>query len=376
MNRSVREVIELATMRSRAVLVVAWTLLAQVAAAPAAGQEPHAVRPPNLRDHVAYRAPLGPRIDGHLNETSWQLAKWTEPFVDIEDASRPGPLLTRVKLLWDDEHLYVGADLVEPHVWGALTKRDTTLYLDNDFEIFLDPDGDAHAYYELEINALGTVWDLMLTKPYRDQGSPISGWDIPGLQSAVQVRGTVNDPSDEDSGWSVELAIPWSALTEQQAPRPGDQWRANFSRVQWPLVVTDSGYRKVVDETTGRPVREQNWVWSAQGAVNMHMPERWGFVQFSQIVVGRGREAFVPPADLGVRWALWEIYHAQRAYRREHEGYAANLAELGMPSLVLPDGSALAVTLEVNDEGFEASAAGAGEDFVWHIRHDGRIWKP
>jgi len=41
------------------------------------------------------------------------------------------------------------------------------IFHDNDFEVFLDPDGDNWMYYEIEVNAAGQVWDLMLVKPYR-----------------------------------------------------------------------------------------------------------------------------------------------------------------------------------------------------------------
>ena len=95
-------------------------------------------------------------------------------------------------MLWDDTYLYVGALLEEPHVWGTLTKHDSVIFKDNDFEIFIDPDGDNHEYYEIEINALNTEWDLFLTKPYRDGGPAINEWEIPGLKTAVhcQARST------------------------------------------------------------------------------------------------------------------------------------------------------------------------------------------
>ena len=84
----------------------------------------------------------------------------------ISGRDRPVPRFrTRAKLLWDDEALYIAAQLEEPDVWATLTKRDTTIFRDNAFEVFIDPDGDTHHYYELEVNALGTVWDLLLVKP-------------------------------------------------------------------------------------------------------------------------------------------------------------------------------------------------------------------
>jgi hypothetical protein len=78
------------------------------------------------------------------------------------------------------------------------------IFQDNDFEVFIDADGDTHAYYELEVNAFGTAWDRMLLQPYRDGGPPIHGWDVAGLK----VRGTINRPGDKDDAWTVEIAMP------------------------------------------------------------------------------------------------------------------------------------------------------------------------
>ena len=126
------------------------------------------------RRYVAYRTASRPTIDGKLDEPAWAAAAWTDAFVDIEGDRRPQPLLrTRAKMLWDDEHFYVAAEMDEPDLWATLTARDSVIFHDNDFEIFIDPDGDTHAYYELEVNALETAWDLMLLKPYRDGGRAI-----------------------------------------------------------------------------------------------------------------------------------------------------------------------------------------------------------
>ena len=63
----------------------------------------------------------------------------------------------------------------EPHVWGTLTKHDSVIFHDNDFEVFIDPNGDTLEYYEFEINALNTGWDLFLDKPYRQGGRARGG---------------------------------------------------------------------------------------------------------------------------------------------------------------------------------------------------------
>src|SRR5262249_4190335 len=150
--------------------------------------------PQRRREYVCYRAPGPALIDGDLKKPFWKDAPWTELFVDIEGEppDKPAPRHgTRAKLLWDDQHLYVAAHLDEPHVWGTLTQRDSIVYHDNDFEVFLSPTGDNHAYYELEINALGTIFDLFLAKPYRDGGPADHAWDVAGLKSAVKVDGTL-----------------------------------------------------------------------------------------------------------------------------------------------------------------------------------------
>ena len=195
------------------------------------------------RHLVCYRTAGSLVIDGRLDESSWNAVTWTEPFVDILGDRGPTPrFTTRAKMLWDDDYFYIAADLQEPHLWATLTARDSVIFQDNDFEIFIDPDGDTHNYFELEINALVTVWDLMLVQPYRDGGPAIHAWDIAGLKAAVNTRGTINRPSDGDDGWSVEIAIPWRILAEaapgRRRPQTGERWRVNFSRVEWQVTIT------------------------------------------------------------------------------------------------------------------------------------------
>ncbi len=226
-------------------------------------------------------------IDGRLDDPSWGRAPWTEDFVDILGDDTPSPSLrTRAKILWDDRYLYVGAEMEEPHLWATLLDRDAIIYRDDDFEVFLDPDGDGLEYFEVEVNAFGTVLDLFMNEPYNKGGSANIGWNLPGLRVGVFLRGTLNNPSKGDEGWSVELAIPWEELVPPgtqltgRPPKPGDQWRINFSRVDWPVEVANAGYEKTVEPGPENRHPESNWVWSPQGAINMHIPERWGLVRF------------------------------------------------------------------------------------------------
>ncbi len=333
---------------------------------------------PQPENYVCYKtaAPVNP--DGILDEEAWNNVPWTNYFRDIEGAGKPDPWFkTRAKILWDEKNIYFGAWLEEPHVWAKLRQRDTIIFFDNDFEVFIDPDGDTHAYYELEVNAFGTPWDLLLIKPYRDGGPAVIAWDIPGLKVGTHIDGTINNPSDEDKGWSVEIVIPLNVLKEctrgGQLPAAGVQWRLGFSRVEWKTHVEEGKYVKDINPATGRPFPEENWVWSPQGRINMHMPEMWGYLQFSDIVAGSGSESFIPDPDFDLKWALRLIYYAENEYFAKNKRYTSDLAEIDLSVEDFPEGLKSPV-IEVTQSTFESYFPGdAGKG--WTIYQDGRLLK-
>ena len=319
------------------------------------------------KGYICYRADTPVNVDGKLDDGVWQAVPWTDDFVDIEGDTKPRPRFrTRAKMLWDVYYFYVAALMEEPHVWGTLTKHDAVIFHDNDFEVFIDPNGDNHEYCEFEMNALNTGWDLFLPRPYKDGGRADNGWEIPGLKSAVDVAGTLNDPSDHDQGWSVEIAIPWNSLRDfahrTTPPHDGDQWRINFSRVEWQHEIEAGKYRKVPR------TREDNWVWSPQGVIDMHRPERWGFVQFSQAAAGTAR------LKLDVAWeareTLMTVYHHQKAFHQKHQRWAGTLNELALKDLPQQ------LTLGATAAGFQADIdVGQGSSTQrLHVRQDSRIW--
>jgi hypothetical protein len=325
--------------------------------------------------YAAPRAAIAPVIDGSLDDAAWQAAPWTADFVDIQGNSMPAPRhRTRARLTWNEEYLFIAASMEEPHVWGTLTERDAVIYHDNDFEVFIDPDADTHLYYELEINALDTVWDLMLIKPYRDGGPAIDAWDIQGLRTGVAVDGTLNDPEDEDRGWSVEIAIPWTVLEEAAGrpapPVPGDRWRFNFSRVQWRSEIEDGRYVKRSDPETGEPLNEDNWVWSPQGLIAMHYPEMWGIVEFVESEPGEATSSLTESER--ALWALRQVYYRQRERVANGDSWAGTAAELGLAS---PSDGDLAwpPSVYLTPSGFEATLA-LGDGRIAHIAEDGRSW--
>jgi hypothetical protein len=172
-------------------------------------------------------------------------------------------------MLWDDQYLYIAAELQEPDLKATITRHDAVIFHDNDFEVFLKPLPEQDGYFEFEMNALNTGWDLYLDKPYRFGGRADNSFELDGLKTAVALHGTLNNSADTDQGWTLEIAIPWTAFASRQSvppPQPDTTWRINFSRVEW---------------KPGSP-KEDNWVWSPQGVVNMHVPERWGYLVFKK----------------------------------------------------------------------------------------------
>lgn len=305
-----------------------------------------------------YRCPKVDRpvvMTGRMDDPLWERAPWTDDFIDILGEEAPRPYYrTRVKMLWDETCLMIGAELEDPHVWATLTQHDSVIFHDNDFEVFIDPDGDCQLYGELEVNAFNTTWDLLLVKPYRASGAAINGWEIAGLRTAVHVDGTINDPSDVDRGWSVEIAIPWDSLGELArntlSPEPGATIRINFSRVQWEHEVVDGKYRRVPEKP------EENWVWSAQGVVDMHRPHRWGVLQLCD-------ETPRPCAEIAPEaTTLMALYDAQSVYYSQTKRWASNFETLGL----LP---VEGVSIQATDRYCEMTCG------PWHVDHDSRLWR-
>lgn len=253
--------------------------------------------------------------------------------------------------------------------------------MDNNFEIFIDPNGDTHHYYEFEVNAKGTFWDLMLTKPYRNGGRPIDAWDIKGIKIGTDIQGTLNDPSDTDTSWTVEVAIPWDVLAEATRggrPGDGDQWRVNFSRVQWQTDIVDGAYVKRTDPETGRPLPEDNWSWSPQGVINMHFPEMWGFVQFSDQSPKTGEVAFEWSPAEDYKWLLRTLYYRQAEYRTEHGYFSSDPDSLGysdiFDNLFDDDIPKPNLTIRVLDDNYIMRLSGDGLEQNIYIRQDSKVW--
>ena len=261
--------------------------------------------------HYTARRATGPiRVDGLLDEPDWQKAEKSPRFVDMA-TGEPAIYGTRAAVLWDDENLYIGFWIEEPFVQAKLTEKNSLIFNENDAEVFIDG-GDT--YYEFETNARGTtyqmfyIWrdaykkggrfDVPEFDPVKNNAMTFGGdydrqaptfWKgtnprglrwvyfgrgFPGLQSATHVDGTLNDNSDVDKGWTVELAFPWKdakwlAGDRPLPPKEGDTWKIFFGRFEL--------LRVAGAEVQPHP----GWAWNRHGVYDTHLPQCWTAVQFS-----------------------------------------------------------------------------------------------
>ena len=238
---------------------------------------------PGLKSYNAKYVSLPPTIDGIVNDSTWSQVNWENNFEGIEGGSKPSPkLFSQFKILWDSSNLYIAAYLMEPDLWATKSKRDDIIYYDNDFEIFLDPNNDGENYFEFEINALGTLMDLMMTKPYNKGGTYSLKWNAENIKYAVRPNGTINNNLDIDTGWSIEMAIPFKDFkigSRNYLPSLNNPWRLNFSRVEWTLTKQEKSYTKKMN-LSNKPIAEYNWVWSPTGIIDIHVPTKWGNLYF------------------------------------------------------------------------------------------------
>jgi hypothetical protein len=220
---------------------------------------PRRIVVPKLRGSV--------KIDGELDEAVWAKAALLQPLTR-NDGAGPERERTEVRLWYDDEALYLGWTCYDIDIQATLTNRDSPLYQEEVVEFFVAPRDPTH-YFEFEWNPLGTVFDAIIDNRLDSRGVSIavrgdSSYTAKGMKSAVKVKGTINDSSDKDEYWQLEVRLPFADLN-RQTPRPKEEWRANF-------------YRK--NRTKGLPTELTSW--SPTLRPSFHQPARFGCLEFGE----------------------------------------------------------------------------------------------
>ncbi|KAK6181283.1 hypothetical protein SNE40_009170 [Patella caerulea] len=311
-------------------------------------------------------------IDGKLDEQAWREVSWSAPFVDIRGEGSPTPRYeTKMKLRYDDVNLYLAFYMEEPDVWANITKHDGPVYGDNCLQILIDTKQNNHKYKEIVMNALGTVSDIMMTKPYIDDGEQQIIWES-DVKRSIYIDGSINDPNKPSTFWTVEMAIPFKSLFfgvkhKHSVPSDRDTWRANFVRVEYEVIANKGKYEKKAGGGTDL------WQWYANGVINSHIPDIWGLIQFRKLPANSTE--FQISKYWVVSNALSEIFRAERAYKAVTGRYTDKLDLLHIPPYVLSKQCIQKIDIKLDWSGFVVTVTPVDRTLKQgHIRTDRFTW--
>ncbi len=210
----------------------------------------------------------GITIDGNIAD--WEGIDSAYDFTSLKEKEEV-PYLTYFKSVWDSTNLYFIIYFREYNISSVAESNHEHLFtMDNCAELFLDLGADGKDYYELQVNAGNIRWELSLDKAYRDGGAATDPDELEGLQTAIHLNGTVNDVSDTDHAWAVELALPWKSLQKYFRDTA-------LPDISIPIALNIS---RVVQSAQGQTY----YVWAPMDELNIHMPELWGALV---LVVGK-----------------------------------------------------------------------------------------
>jgi hypothetical protein len=221
----------------------------------------------DLPIYVCRRTPEAITTDGHLDEAVWRRLHVVGDFVMAGGSGLP-QLPTEVRACWDAGNLYLAFSAIDTDIWGDMRRRDDPIYEEEVVEVFLCSGRDLTRYFEFEFSPHNVVFDAAIECPESGDRRFMKAdpeWDCEGLKSAVHVVGTLDDHSDLDQRWTVEVALPFGQIGHTgRPPAEGEVWRANFYRIDR----AEEGEFSCWSPTLADPP-------------NFHVPRRFGFVEFS-----------------------------------------------------------------------------------------------
>jgi len=245
-------------------------ILALLAVGQVATVKPTVVNPNEWSYYDVIRAPGSVTVNGVIADKEWGRARAITGFRDVFQPERAVIYPTAAKMMWDDKYLYVAFECMDEDIWAEMSKRDDPIYCEQAVEVFIDPEGQGQRYFEIDVSPANVVVDLMLLKgSYSGRSAINARYNVKGLLTAAKVYGTLDNRSDKDEKWTVEMAIPWSEFRGRKVnvpPRDGDSWRVQLFRIDRPAPF---------------PAENQHLCWSKSPGV-FHQPKNFGVVIFRQ----------------------------------------------------------------------------------------------
>ena len=202
-------------------------------------------------------------LDGILDDPDWAAARPVGAFVFPwwKDGEKEQ---TEAKMLWDDNFLYIAYRCDDAHIWADHYDTNSATCLDDCVEIFWNPNPAAGKTYNMfEMNCIGNLLSV-----YNDFVTSIKLRErrimVPHIARTIQ--GTVNNDSDTDTSWILEIAIRFTDYPElfnAKTPKDGDMWRVGLNRC-------------------GGKVNEQfsQWSPSQTSQPSFHVPDDFGKIFF------------------------------------------------------------------------------------------------
>jgi hypothetical protein len=140
-------------------------------------------------------------------------------------------------MLWDDTNLYIIYVCNDPYLESEVTEHDGPVYQEDAVEIFVTPNpNDISSYFGYEMNINGTLLDYIAFEGGQERTKNIHfPWQSDEVKIVTSYTGTLNNPSDVDQGWILEIAIPWANFRHLGGtipPQEGDLWRLNLNRTK------------------------------------------------------------------------------------------------------------------------------------------------
>lgn len=206
-----------------------------------------------------------PIIDGTENDSIWQQII---PIVLKDNRSgneaQESELQTYIKACYDDSTLYFFFLCNDPDIWTSFTQRDEHLWENEAVEIFIDVDDVPETYVEIEVSPANVLFDSYIVDTVNIDVAKTALFNLKGIRTAVAVSGTLNERDDKDDNWTVEIAIPFADLANE-----------NIKQVTTATEIRINFYR--LDENQG--MERISYAWSPTGG-RFHKPAYFGNLTF------------------------------------------------------------------------------------------------
>ncbi len=184
----------------------------------------------DLPEVVVPRATAKITPDAVRDEADWAKAPVLR-FTDSMGRDVPVRYPTTLRLLYDDENLYVLFESQDADITERFSKRDDPIYDHETVEIFIMPKiaaPEVGPYVELQASPGGVIFDASFEGRRRGMNTKFNA----GQTVGTVINGTLNDPSP-DTSWVSEWVVPWKGIRGANgAPKPGDEWRMNAYRIE------------------------------------------------------------------------------------------------------------------------------------------------